>query len=87
MPIHTVAPDEDTYVRILGADNCTGGKYDTPYIGKVGIVSSTGKHKSDTGDIELIFVDLHGMSSALVFNVDNIEYITKKEYFIGALGG
>ena len=87
MPIHTEAPDKDTYVRIIAADK-SGGKGDTPYVGKVGIVMSTGETPSvGQNNIKLIFVDVHGESSALVFNEDNIEYITGKEYFMGALGG
>lgn len=81
MPIHTEAPDEPTYARIINSP----GNVD--YTGSVGIVLSTGKVKVTSGEVEMAFMDVVGAGNKLVFDVNDIEYITKKEYFIGALGG
>ena len=75
MPIHTEAPDSPEYVRIV--------KSGSPYNDRVGKVVAEGDHSN----ITLIFVKLVGESSDMVFNKDNLKYITEKEYFIGALGG
>jgi len=75
MSIHTVAPVKPEYIRVVDAE--------PKYIGRVGQVIAEGDH----GNMTLIFVKLVGESAESVFNKVNIEYITKKEYFIGALGG
>ncbi len=76
MHIHTVATDKPEYVRIVGSDITS---YKKTHIGAVGIVYAHAR------EANLIFVTVHGQDS--VFNTDDVEYITKKEYFIGALGG
>ena len=76
MPIHTVATGKTEYVRILGSDITS---YRKSHVGAVGIVQSYAAAKN------LIFVEILG--DDCVFNIEDIEYITKKEYFLGALGG
>jgi len=78
MPIHTVATDKEEYVRIIGgfADFA-----DNEYIGEVGIVNAYARDHAPP----LIFVSIG--EAHTVFNQANIEYITKKEYFKGCLGG
>lgn len=80
MPIHTVAPDKTEYVRVIGG-------FDSPaneYLNEVGIVLSFAD--LDEGGT-LIFVDIGHVEGIKVFNVGDIEYIDKKEYFKGRLGG
>lgn len=87
MTIHTTAPAEPTYVRIINTAK-EGFNKQTPHTGSVGIVTSTGETPTvGQRNIKLVFVDIHGEPKALVFNEENVKYITKKEYFIGALGG
>ena len=86
MTIHTTAPAEPTYVRITNSGKPQGGA--EGLIGKVGIVTATGETPTvGQQNIKLIFIDVPGIATGLVFNEENIEYITKKEYFIGALSG
>lgn len=78
MPIHTAPVDKIEYVRIIGSDRLSY-RYRKSCIGAVGIA---------TGYVikqNLIFVTVLGNNC--VFNIEDIEYITKKEYFVGALGG
>lgn len=83
MPIHTVAPDKPTYIRIV--QNMVGAR---DLVGKVGVVSSLGENNV-YGDkvITLVFAEIHGVGNTCVFDETHVEYITKKEYFVGALGG
>ncbi len=76
MPIHTVATDKTEYVRLLGSDITS---YRKSHAGAVGIVQSY------STDNNLIFVEV--LSEDCVFNIEDIEYITKKEYFVGVLRG
>lgn len=76
MPIRTVPTDKTEYVRILGRDLTA---YRKLWVGAVGIVAAYADAE------KLVFVKIH--NSEFVFNIEDVEYITKKEYFLGALGG
>lgn len=76
MSIRTVATDKEEYVRIIGG---FGGKLDTEYVGKVGIVNCY-SHEQD-----LIFASIRDQHT--VFKQSHVEYITKKEYFKDLLRG
>lgn len=85
MSIRTEAIDKPTYVRILDKPQSGWQGESLRYVGKVGIARAKGA--TDLYPKKLIFVDVHGEQSLGVFNEEDVEYITKKEYFIGALSG
>jgi len=75
MSIHTVAPDKTTYVCIVDSPDTNNST--RPFIGRVGLM---------TASIEtnmLVFVTIDGKTK--VFNRQNIQEISKKEYFKGLL--
>lgn len=76
MHIHTAPTDKIEYVRLLGS-NITA--YRKSHLGAVGIVQGYAAIEN------LIFVK--SLGEDCVCNIEDVEYITKKEYFIGALGG
>ncbi len=83
MPIHTEPTDKPLYVRII-SDHLVGNIFDIPksYIGTVGIlafIAPTQEHLLKKHVVISIGNDNY------VFDEDDIEYITKKEYFLGLL--
>lgn len=76
MPIHTAPADKIEYVRLLGSDVTL---YRKSHAGAVGIVQGYAAEEN------LVFVK--SLGEDCVFNIEDVEYITKKEYFIGALSG
>lgn len=79
MPIHTAATDKQEYVRVISSLDDTANHL----IGKVGQV--TDKTNAVRAGAQIIFVNID--DSEKVFHHFEIEYITKKEYFKGCLGG
>lgn len=79
MPIHTVATDKQEYVRVISSLDDTANHL----VGKVGQV--TDKTNADRDGAQIIFVNID--DGEKVFHRFEIEYITKKEYFKGCLGG
>lgn len=76
MPIHTAPTDKIEYVRLLGSDITS---YRKSHLGAVGIVDGYAAKEN------LVFVK--SLGEDCVFNIEDVEYITKKEYFIGCLSG
>ena len=77
MPIHTEATDKEEYIRVIGGFQSAANEY----IGQVGMVNAYAHDHSPP----LIFVSIGDAHT--VFNVSDVEYITKKAYFKGRLGG
>ena len=85
MSIHTVANDKEEYFRVIGSDTTSHLK---SHIGAYGIVTSRTDRSwsiSQAANRNLVFGTIRGKS--YVFNEEDIKYVTKKEYFLGALGG
>jgi len=85
MPIRTAATDKK-YIRVIGMFEHRGV---VNRHGQFGIVTS--RTRVDDGTFtgtligkSLVFAKIKGESR--VFEEKEVEYITKKEYFIGALG-
>lgn len=76
MPIHTAPVDKIKYVRLLGSDITA---YRKSHRGAVGIVQGY------AGLENLVFVK--SLGEDCVVNIEDVEYITKKEYFKGILSG
>ena len=74
--IHTVATAKTTYVRIVDSPGTTPSSIQ-PFIGRVGLMTAS------TGTNMLVFVRIDGKTK--VFNRQNIQEISKKEYFKGLL--
>lgn len=66
------------YVRIISVRDI-GIAYPKLTLGAVGIV------RDHSDDMKLVFATVGG--KIYILKTKEIEYITKKEYFIGALGG
>ena len=75
MPIHTVRTDKKEYIRVLSSDDAA---WRMSCAGSVGIVTA---HTTKN----LVFVTIRGVDC--VFNIEDIEYITTKEYFKEILSG
>ena len=85
MPIHTVAPDNVEYVRVIKQIGGGSTGYGVVSAGCVGRVISRGRG-SGRVQPEITIVDIVGYGER-VFNTGNLEIISEKEYFVGALGG
>ena len=80
MPIHTVRTDKEEYIRVLSSNDAA---WRGSIAGSVGIVTAyTTEHSKYEN---LVFVTIR--DNDCVFNIIDIEYITKKEYFKEILGG
>ncbi len=82
MTIHTVAPEEKEFIRVIGAFNQPSVN---KYIGRVGKVASHGQNERDPE--EMFFVQMHGEEALQVFAIKQVEFITQKEYFKSCLRG
>ena len=80
-PIRMEKPKRDVYVRVRPS-SITG--VSAAYADEVGIV--VGKTPT-MENMQMMVVDLIGDNESKVFNANDLELITKKEYFKGALRG
>lgn len=78
MPIHTVAPDNVEYIRII--DNVADASGRIP-LGSVGRVTSRGCSRGSAKmQSEIVIANIVGHGEK-IFNRRNTELITEKEYF------